>query len=157
MQGKASRPSHSALREGLVFGVILEIIAIADNLLQNFFISDTLGNILGVMFIMVLIALNLLAGVRASQWTGRVETGALAGLIMQLIVFLFGAILTLTRIFVVDTPLHQMLSHATAEQALQFITISGIDFVVFLLLGAAIGAIGGLIGRKHAPRPAPVT
>ncbi len=156
MRGNASHPGHPALREGLVFGVILGIIAIAVNLLQNFFISDMLGNILGVMFIMVLIALNLLAGVRASQWTGRVETGALAGLIMQLIGFLFGALLTLTRIFVVDTPLHQMLSHATAEQALQFITISGIDFVGVLLLGAAIGAIGGFIGRKHAPPPSRV-
>jgi hypothetical protein len=76
MQGNASRPSHPALREGLLFGVISGIIAITDNLLQNFFMRSMVGNILGVMFLIVLIALNLLAGVRASQSTGRVGTGA---------------------------------------------------------------------------------
>lgn len=153
MQGNASRPSHPALREGLVFGVISGTIAITDNLLQNFFMRSMVGNILGVMFLIVLIALNGLSGVRASQSTGRVGTGALAGLITVLIGFLLGALLTLTKIFVVDTPLHQMLSHATAGPVLQFITISGLGFVVFLLMGAVIGAIGGLIGRKRAQVP----
>ena len=153
MQANASRPSHPALREGLVFGVISGIIAIPVNLLQNLHISDLLGNILGVLFLMVLIALNWLSGVRASQWTGRVGTGALAGVLMELVGFLFGAILTLTRIFVVATPLHQMLSHATAGPVLQFITLSGIGFVGYLLLGALIGAMGGLIGRGRAQLP----
>jgi hypothetical protein len=59
----------------------------------------------------------------------------------------------LTKIFVIGTPLHQMLSHATAGPVLQFITISGLGFVVFLLMGAVIGAIGGLIGRERAQVP----
>ncbi len=150
MQGSASRPSHPALREGLVFGVTLGIIAITGNLLQNFVVSDILGNIIGVMSLIVTIALNLLAGVRASQRTGRVRTGALAGLIMELISSLFGAILILTKVFVFDTALHHILSHATSEQAQQLITVYSISFVVFLLLGAVIGAIGGLIGRRRA-------
>jgi hypothetical protein len=153
MQGSASRPSHPALREGLVFGVTLGIIVITGNLLQNFVGSNMLGNILGVMVLIVVIALNLLVGIRASQRTGRVGTGALAGLIMELISFLFGAILTLTKIFVFDTPLHHILTHATSELAQQFITVSSISFVVYLLLGAVIGAIGGLIGRKRAQLP----
>src|ERR1700726_3603142 len=126
MQGSASRPSHPALREGLVFGVTLGIIAITGNLLQNFVVSDILGNIIGVMSLIVTIALNLLAGVRASQWTGRVRTGALAGLIMELISSLFGAILILAKVFVFDTPPHHILSHATSEQAQQFITVFSI-------------------------------
>jgi hypothetical protein len=106
-----------------------------------------------VLFLLVLIALNLLAGVRASQWTGRVGTGAKAGVITQLIGFLIGALLTLTKMFVPGTLLHQMLSNAPVWQVLQFITIFGIGFVVILFLGALIGAMGGLIGRKRARLP----
>jgi hypothetical protein len=79
---------------------------------------------------------------------GRVGTDALAGLIMELISSLFAAILTLTKLFVVDTPLHQILSHATSEQAQQLITVYSISFVVFLLLGAVIGALGGLLEKE---------
>ena len=153
MQGSASRPSHPALREGLVFGVTLGIIASTGNLLQNFVGSDMLRNIIGVMLLIVLIALNLLAGVRASQRTGRVGTGALAGLIMELISFLFGAILTLTKIFVFDTPLHHLFSQATSELDQQFIMVYSISFFMVLLLGAVFGAIGGLLGRKRAELP----
>ncbi len=153
MQGSASRPSHAALREGLVFGVTLGIIASTGNLLQNFVVSDILGNIIGVMFLIVTIALNLLAGVRASQRTGRVGTGALAGLIVELISFLLGTIVTLTKIFVFDTLLHRLFTHTTPGLVLQFITAYIFGFVVFLLLGAVIGAIGGLIGRKRTQLP----
>jgi len=153
MQGSASRPVHPALREGLVFGVILGIITLTTNLLRNFVVSGILGNILAVMFLIVFIALILLAGVRASQRTGRVRTGALAGLIVELISFLFGAILTLTKIFVFDTPLHHLFSQATSELVQQFITACIFSFVVLLLLGTLIGAIGGLIGRRRVHLP----
>ena len=153
MQNSTSRPSHPALREGLVFGVISGIIGIAYNLLLNYVVSGMVGNILAVLFFLVLIALNLLAGVRASQWTGRVGTGARAGVITQLIASLFGAILTLTKIFLPGTLLHQMFLNTTVWPVLQFITLSGIGFVVILLLGAVIGAMGGLIGRNRAQLP----
>ena len=149
MQAHTSRPGHPALREGLVFGVILGIITIAGNLLQNYVVSGMWGNILAVLLLMIFIALTGLSGVRASQQTGRVGTGALAGLIVQLVSFLFGALLILSKIFVFNTLLHQMFSHATAESVLVFILVSSLSFVVFLLLGAVIGAIGGLIGRKR--------
>jgi len=153
MQGSASRPGHPALREGLVFGVTLGIIASTGNLLQNFVGSDMLRNIIGVLLLIVTIALNLLAGIRASQRTGRVGTGAFAGLIMQLISLLFGVILILTKIFVFDTTLHQILSHATSELDQQFIMAYSISFLMVLLLGAVFGAIGGLLGRKRAQLP----
>ena len=153
MQNSTSRPRHPALREGLVFGVITGIIGIAFNLLQNYVVSGMLGNILGVLSFMVIIALILLAGVRASQWTGRVGTGALAGVIMELIAFLLGTLLTLTRLFIHGTLLHQMFLNTTVWPVLQFITLSGISLMVFLLLGAVIGAMGGLIGRKRERLP----
>jgi hypothetical protein len=153
MQGSVLRPGHPALREGLVFGVILGATAITTDLLRNFVGSDILGNILGVMFFIVTIALNLLAGIRASQRTGRVRTGALAGLIVELVGFLFGTIEILITNFVFDTPLHHLLLQATSELVLQFITASIFSFVLLLLLGTLIGAIGGLIGsrRTHLP------
>jgi hypothetical protein len=162
MQGSASRPGHPALREGLVFGMILGIFGLFAGLLQNFVVSHSLDTVFGVMLLMVTIALNLFAGVRASQRTGRARTGALAGLILELISSVFGAIKTLTIIFVFDTPLHRWLSQATSEQAQQFytnqfvifvITELIIGFVVIPLLGAVIGAIGGLIGRRRAQLP----
>jgi hypothetical protein len=154
MQGSASRPIHPALREGLVFGLILGFITITINMLQNFVVSDIVGSILGVIALIVTIALNLLAGVRASQRTGRIGTVALTGLIVELISYLFGAINILIAIFVFDTPLHHLrFLQATPGLAQQFITALIISFAVFLLLGTVIGAIGGLIGSRHAQLP----
>ncbi len=152
MQDGISLTGHPALREGLVFGVILGIISFATDLLHNFLNSNTLISMIGVLFLIITITLNLLAGVRASQQTGRVGTGALAGLIMQLISSLLGVISILTELFVFNSQLHrlfQSLSPAAAsDMAQQFITAQIIYTVVVLVIGAVIGAIGGLIGRR---------
>ena len=152
MQDSVSRTGHPALREGLVFGVILGIISFAADLLQNLNSSNTLISFIGVLFLITTIALNLLAGIRASRQTGRVGTGALAGLIMQLISSLLGVISILTELFVFNSKLHrlfQSLSPAvTSEMAQQFITAQIFSMVVILLVGTVIGAIGGLIGRR---------
>jgi hypothetical protein len=140
-----------------VFGVTQWIITLPAALLQSFVPTNGLVTILGVLVFLVTIALTLLAGVRASQWTGRVRTGALAGLIMGLISSLLAYITSLTTIFVFDTPFHHRLSLATSTQVQQVITayslIFVIVFVVELLLGAGIGALGGLIGRNRAQLP----
>lgn len=82
MQGMRSRPGHPALREGLVFGIILGIYGFVASLLQNFVFLHSLDTVFAVMYFIITITLTLLAGVRASQKTGRVRTGALAGLIV---------------------------------------------------------------------------
>ena len=114
------------------------------------------------MLLTLTIALILLAGVRASQHTGRVSTGALAGLIVELISSVFGSVNILAEIFVFDTLLHRWLLQATSGQAQQFNTNSFvifiiveiiIGFVVMPLLGALIGAIGGLIGTRRTKLP----
>ena len=152
MQDGVLLTGHPALREGLVFGVMLGIISFGTNLLHNFLDSNTLISIIGVLFLSITIVLNLLAGVRASRQTGRVGTGALAGLIMELISFLFGVISILTELFVFNSKLHRLFQSlsptVTSELAQQFITAQIISVVVILLLGALIGAIGGLIGRR---------
>ena len=58
MQAHTSRPGHPALREGLVFGVMLGIITIAGNLLENYVVSGMWGNILAVLLLMLFIALT---------------------------------------------------------------------------------------------------
>jgi hypothetical protein len=122
----------------------------------------SLNTVFSVTFLILTIALILLAGVRASQQTGRVSTGALAGLIAELISSVFGFINILADIFVFDTVLHRGFLEATSGQAQQFNTNSFvifviieiiIGFVVFPLLGTVIGAIGGLIGRRRAQLP----
>src|SRR2546429_3362156 len=130
MQDGVSLTGHPALREGLVFGVILGIISFAANLLHNFLNSNTLTSMIGVLFLITTIALNLLAGVRASQQTGRVSTGALAGLIVELISSVFGTIKILANIFVFDTLLHRWLLQATSEHAQQFNTNQFVTFVI---------------------------
>ena len=162
MQGSALRQGHPALREGIVFGMILGIFGLVISLLQNVVGLHSLNTIFSVVFLVLTIALILLAGVRASQQTGRVGTGALAGLIVELISSVFGSINILADIFVYDTVLHRWLLQATSGRAQQFNTNSFvifviieiiIGFVMYPLLGAAIGAIGGLIGRRRVQLP----
>jgi hypothetical protein len=162
MQGSALRQGHPALREGLVFGIILGIFELVSGLLQNFVVPHNLYTFFSVMLLTLTIALILLAGVRASQHTGRVSTGALAGLIVELTSSVFGIINTLADIFVFDTFLHRGFLEATSGQAQQFNTNSFvifviigiiIGFVIFPVLGAVIGTIGGLIGRRRAQLP----
>jgi hypothetical protein len=151
MRGNTLLSGYPALREGLVFGVILGIISFAANLVHNFIVSNFLVPMLGVLLFIVIIALNLLAGARASRQSGRVGTGALASLIMQLIFSLFVVLSILTELFVFNSKLRQLfqiLSPATAsEMAQQFIIGQTIYFVIILLVGVMFGAIGGLIGR----------
>jgi hypothetical protein len=162
MLGSASRPGHPALREGLLFGIILGIFEIVAGIVQNFVVLHSLDTVFSVMFLILTIALNLLAGIRASQQTGRVSTGALAGLIVELISSVFSSIKILADIFVFDTLLHRWLLQATSGQAQLFNTNQFasfvmaeivIGFVVIPLLGAMIGAIGGLIGKRRAQLP----
>jgi hypothetical protein len=162
MLGSASHPGHPALREGLMFGTILGIFEIVSGLLQNLVGLHSLNTVFAAMFFVLIIALNLLAGVRASQQTGRVSTGAYAGLIVVLISSVFGTINILADIFVFDTILHRWLLQATSGQTQkfytnQFVTLAIteliIGFVVMPLLGAVIGAIGGMIGIRGTKLP----
>lgn len=159
MLGSASRPGHPALREGLIFGTILGILEIVSGLLQNFVGLHSLNTVSSVLFLVLIIVLNLLAGVRASQQTGRVSTGAYAGLIVELTSSVFGGISILASIFVYNTILFRWFQQATSghDQQFymnQFVTIGIAEvimgFVVLPLLGAAIGAIGGMIGIRRA-------
>ena len=104
MQGSASRPGHSALREGLMFGTILGILGIVSGLLQNFVGLHSLNTVYSVLFLVLTIAMILLAGVRASQQTGRVSTGAFAGLIVELTSSVFGFLNILADVFVYVLP-----------------------------------------------------
>jgi hypothetical protein len=162
MLGSTSHPGHPALREGLMFGTILGIVEIVSGLLQNFVGLHSLNTVFSAMFLILTIALNLLAGARVSQQTGRVSTGAYAGLIVELISSIFGFINILADIFVFDTLLHRWLLQATSGQAQQsytnqFVTLAIseiiIGFVVLPLLGSGIGAIGGMIGIRRTKLP----
>ena len=113
MQGSALRQGHPALREGLFFGMILGVFEIVSGLLQNLAGLHSLNTFFSVVFLVLTIALILLAGIRASQKTGRVSTGALAGLIVELVSSVFVFINILADIFVYDTILHRWLLQAT--------------------------------------------
>jgi hypothetical protein len=162
MLGNASHTGHPALREGLIFGTISGILEIVSGLLQGVAGLHILNTVSSVLFLILFIAFNLQAGVRASQQTGRVSTGAYAGLIVELTSAVFGFFGFLANIFVYNTILHTWFLQATSGHDQQFylnqfaiIAISEIimSFVVFPLLGAVIGAIGGAIGTRRVSLP----
>src|SRR5579864_3962981 len=80
MQYLTSRVSNPALRQGLFFGIILAII-----LIGFYFIDNALG-FLGPLIVFALyLVFAFLAGQRASQSTGRLTTGVIAGLLTSVV------------------------------------------------------------------------
>ena len=167
MQRSGTREGNPALRVGLMMGIIVGIILLVGVLLDNL---DTLAPLrtfsplVSSLEFIVAMTLYLLAGLRVSQQTGRVRTGALAGLIAgltaSLIKFTMASILILPHL---DTMRQHLLSQAPSGLERQFATTpfiigvllfaDGIGIVVEFALGAGAGAIGGLIGKRRAPVP----
>lgn len=157
MQATSPSPRPSAFRHGLLFGLLLGGVLI----LQNGILNGTgVGKLLPVALgeggatilrfsgpLIVTSLLSLWAGLRASQSTGRVGTGALAGLWTGLIgsVILWGY--SSVFLFISDrTPLVPVIVLAAAA----------LNISVTLGLGTGLGTLGGWLGRKRAPRAAEV-
>src|SRR5947209_2898520 len=94
-----ARSGSPALRQGLIFGVILAVVQIGFGLLSNAIGLGLLGTIVVLILYLVF---GIIAGQRASIRTGRVGTGVLAGflagLIGSIIYSVFSVILTLANI-----------------------------------------------------------
>ena len=163
------RSGNPGVRQGLIVGVTLGIIFAIIGLITSFANLGIVGTIIGYLLLLVGLVGFGYAGYRASAITGRVGTGAIAGLMAGLIAYLISAIVTIIIAFALtDTlrqrALDQLGSSATAStRALitnQFVlttTIGGAIFSIVLgiALGAGLGAIGGAIGRRRAPQAAP--
>ena len=152
MQTNSTRSGNPAFRQGLLFGILLGIFTIVYNVilslagLSTLFIgaimlvytgSGILSSIVG--FIVAMLA-YLVAGIRATRQTGRMGTGALAGLWTALI----GAVITWV---------YALLFYVTAPTiAAPPLSVMGLDSILSIaltmLFGAVIGALGGLFRRR---------
>ncbi len=155
MQNVLARVRNPALRQGLIFGIILGIILVALSLIgfNNFTIT----------LILCLFA-AFIAGRRASQETGRMTTGTLAGLWAGLIGTFIPSIILMV-LFLINIDAYRKSAQTNADQQhLHFtytnsLLIEGllINFLILLALGVLLGviggAVGGNIGRKRAQLP----
>ena len=153
------RTGSPALRQGLIFGVILAVVEIAFSFLSQIIALGLLGSIIALVIYLVF---GILAGRRASALTGKVGTGVLAGflagLIASVISSIVSIILTLTNIDAIRQNAQQIANqqglHITYTNALVIQSvILALVFVIILsaLIALGGGAIGGYIGRSRAP------
>jgi hypothetical protein len=159
-----------ALQHGVIFGLAQTVIAVSI-LLLNTFVTTTVGLalLLATMNFLLSLAAYFGAGTLAARQTGWLSTGTFAGLwagasygvlnfIVSLIIFLQVA---LPRALAIIGNSAAFLSNPDAARVGAIIGGVGIEILGFLLaigLGAGMGALGGLAGRRRSPlRPPPVT
>jgi hypothetical protein len=153
MQATSPSPRPSAFRHGLFFGLLLGgVLILLDGILNGASVGKLLPVALGEAGATILLSsyplivtslLSLWAGLRASQSTGRVRTGTLAGLWAGLIgsVILWGY--SSVFLFILDRiPLAPVIVLAAAA----------FNISVTLGLGTGFGTLGGWLERKRTPR-----
>lgn len=164
---------NPAIRAGLIAGVIVIIVRALQQVVDVAVIQSvgalpdpttdrsayiakvtTLGLIAGGIALVVLIidvVLYLFAGRSAASKTGRVGTGAIAGLVAGILAGVVGAIIAIALHFAgVTTSLNTNTSSVVTPQALDALAIVGAIFgaVIEAGIGAGAGALGGLMGRN---------
>lgn len=157
MQNLLARVGNPALRQGLIFGIILGVILLA----LSFIINDLI-----ITFALILLA-AFIAGMRASQETGRLATGTLAGLWTGLIGIFIPSIISVVFVLFNIEAYRKSLQTAADKQHVnitytnsQLFTSLAINFLFLIVLGILPGVIGGAVGgnfgRRRAPRLPPV-
>jgi hypothetical protein len=155
MQNLLARVGNPALRQGLIFGIILGIALLA--------LSIVVGGSLIIIVALCLLA-AILAGRRASQETGRITTGTLAGLWTGLFGILIPDIISFVFLLINIDAAVKSDQQSANSQHLQItytpslvITDALISLAILIALGALFGAaggfIGGSLGRRRAQLP----
>ena len=162
------RRGSQALKYGLLFGILLGAFQIVLTFLTNYLNLGSFALYITIAgFVLALIA-YLLAGIRASQETGMMGTGAFAGLwtgVVSAIIGFAGAFLlaylnlntlrhqAAAAAQAAASQTHQVIPATSDQLLLSAAAITGLSgLVVSILLGLIVGAIGGAIGRRRASR-----
>jgi hypothetical protein len=153
MQNVLSRVRNPALRQGLIFGIILGIALLAIS-----FISS------GLTFTLILCLLAaFIAGMRASQETGRITTGTLAGLWTGLIGIFIPSIISMVLLLINIDAIRKSAQESSDKQHLHITYTNSllfegllINFIILLALGVLLGVIGGLVGGNFGRRRAQI-
>ncbi|GHO85818.1 hypothetical protein [Dictyobacter formicarum] len=157
-----------ALGHGFLFGLIQGAIQIVLGLLITNLHQPALTLPLSLVGILLAFFFYFLAGFQAAQSTGRVGTGAFAGLwtaIISALISLIGAYALATvnidtfrqvgRAVLEDASrrLNQPMPTTADQFLLGAVTISGLGgFALSMIIGLLIGALGGLLGRGKTSR-----
>jgi hypothetical protein len=149
MQNVLARVRNPALRQGLIFGIILGVILVG----LNFIIS-------GLIIIAALTILAaLIAGMRASQETGRITTGILAGLWTGLLGTLILSIIAMGFLLFNIDAVRKSAQITANQQHLniiytnsQIITNYLIVYLILIAAGVLFGVIGGAVGGNFGRR-----
>jgi hypothetical protein len=148
-----TRPGNLAFRQGLLFGLLLALFTIVFNVILSLAGLSTLflgaimmtftgiGHLTSIVGLIVAILAYLVAGKRAAQQTGRVGTGALAGLWTGLI----SAVITWLYAFVYYATSPPPTTYPFSGLLLLSAILS---IAVTLLFGAGIGALGGFLRKR---------
>jgi hypothetical protein len=158
-------PGRVVFREGLIFGVLLGLVHSALYFLNGTLLAQSGLSLLGFLFI-VLLWLGVLfwAGARSAKQTGRVGTGSLTGLVAAV----FAGIIAFIALMVyasINMPaisdVFQRVVEADRARGVDVTYTSGSIMVLFAVcgtvllllgigMGAAMGALGGLLGRSQS-------
>ena len=154
MQNVFARVRNPALRQGLIFGIMLGVILLALSfIITNFYIT------LALIFLAAFIA-----GMRASQETGRLTTGTLAGLWTGLIGIFIPSIISVILVLI-NIDAYRKSFQIAADKQHQNITYTNSTVITGLLInvlflivlgvlpGVIGGAVGGNFGRRRAQLP----
>ncbi len=149
---------HMALRQGLLFGGSLGILVLIGTVLLgllsvfhfSFFAATIFPNALGLTYLLALIAF-FFAGWRSAQKTGRVDLGTLAGFWAGVVAALVGVLVYIVLILVS----YGMYRYATSSSSMVTLIVNSVFMIVrnailALLLGPALGTLGGFIGKSYA-------
>ena len=151
MQNVLVRVRNPALRQGLIFGLILGVVLVALSFINNDLI---------ITFALILLA-SFIAGLRASQETGRLTTGTLAGLWTGLIGILIPSTISIVLLlFSLDAyrkglqaaadKQHLNVTYSNSQIIISYLIIYLILVVLGVLFGVVGGAVGGSFGRRRA-------
>lgn len=162
-----ARIQRPSLRYGLIFGLILGVVQIIYGFATSFITDANAQSYLSTIGLALFLVFGILAGRRAAQETGKLGTGALAGLWAGLIGSAVEALLPLINTFIflqsiLDTTRNYIKTHPsqhpglkpsdyTASDVIVGTLISLLFYILFYTLITLIGgALGGYLGRRSA-------
>lgn len=141
---------------GLLFGALVVVLVLGDRLVFSTGRAGrplALGGLWARLVLAVLgLAFFFLAGMIAARSTRRIEAGIVAGLLAGIEVGVVGLIFAL---FAIGTVEHRIAGHSGGRIAQALVVgnlgRSAAALVLVALVGAGLGALGGLAGRGRPP------
>lgn len=164
------RRSSRTLLWGALFGILLALLVVVEHLFEARLVRAAalgvarpgLSLLVPVLFYVLGLLCFFLAGLLATRRTRLLSSGLFAGMIAGLLAAVVGLILALHSASVAD----QAVRHAAIAPRLQAALRSGIAGAVLRavfaaistpLVGAGVGALGGLAGRGASAAAPPTT